>query len=104
MVNESHRRLVSSLYRQSLRISKSWINRRDLWREKAVQIRKQFDDYKDVTDPRTIHYLVAKTEAMLKKYEHPDPIIPPLRPGGTKYERNVAAPTGESKLSFFQYF
>lgn len=100
MVTETHRRLVSSLYRQSLRMSKNWINRRDLWRTKALEIRQQFDANKDVSDPRKIHYIIANTESLLAKYAHPDPIIPPLRPGGTKYERNVPPPTEARELSF----
>ncbi|VVT51981.1 uncharacterized protein SAPINGB_P003277 [Magnusiomyces paraingens] len=95
MVSETHRRIVSSLYRQSLRLSKSWISRRDLWRVKALEIRQQFDENKNVKDPRKIHYLVSNTQALLVKYAHPDPIIPPQRPGGTKYERNVFPPQGE---------
>lgn len=100
MVSETHRRIVSSLYRQSLRLSKSWISRRDLWRVKALEIRQQFDENKNVKDPRKIHYLVSNTQALLVKYAHPDPIIPPQRPGGTKYERNVFPPQGEGKLIY----
>lgn len=100
MVTETHRRLVSSLYRQSLRTSKNWINRRDLWRTKALEIRQQFDANKDVSDPRKIHYIIANTKSLLAEYAHPDPIIPPLRPGGTKYERNVPPPTEARKYHF----
>lgn len=49
---EHNRKIVSNLYRQSLRLSKSWINRREIWREKAVDIRKQFDDNKNISDFR----------------------------------------------------
>lgn len=104
MVTETHRRLVASLYRQSLRLSKNWINRRDIWRTKAVEIRHQFDNNKSVTDPRKIHYLLSNTQALLAKYAHPDPIIPPQRPGGTKFERNVFPPQEERKYNALNFF
>lgn len=109
MSSEHHRQLIASLYRQSLRQARSWINKRDLYRAKAVEIRQQFQENLDERDPRRIHYLVGRTQALLKKYNHPDPIIPPQRPGGTKYERNVFPPQEERKstfyfiLSFFSY-
>lgn len=93
MVTETHRRLVSSLYRQSLRLSKDWINRRDIWRVKALEIRQQFDNNKSVSDPRQIHTIISNAQALLAEYAHPDPIITPGRPGGTKFERNVPPPT-----------
>lgn len=96
-MSEQNRRLISSLYRQSLRLSKSWINRRDLWRVKALEIRQQFEENLSETDPRKIHYLISNTQALLRKYNHPDPIIPPQRPGGTKFERNVFPPQDERK-------
>lgn len=88
-LQEQHKRLVSSLYRQSLRLTKSWINRRDIWRAKALEIRAQFDENKDLTDKYRIDFLVKETQSMLQKYAHPDPIIPPQRPDGTKFERNI---------------
>jgi NADH dehydrogenase (ubiquinone) 1 beta subcomplex subunit 9 len=99
MSSEHHRQLIASLYRQSLRQAKSWINKRDLYRAKALEIRQQFQENLEERDPRRIHYLVGRTQALLKKYNHPDPIIPPQRPGGTKYERNVFPPQEERKLN-----
>lgn len=98
-MSESNRRIVSSLYRQSLRLSKSWINRRDLYRTKALEIRAQFEANKGVKDPRQIHHLLVNTKALLEKYAHPDPIIPPQRPGGTKFDRNVFPPQEERKYN-----
>lgn len=88
-LQEQHKVLVQTMYRQSLRLTKSWINRRDLWREKACEIRRQFDRNKDLTDKYQIDYLVKRTSELLAKYKHPDPIIPPQRPDGTKFERNI---------------
>lgn len=106
MSSEHHRQLIASLYRQSLRQARSWINKRDLYRAKALEIRQQFQENLDERDPRRIHYLVGRTQALLKKYNHPDPIIPPQRPGGTKYERNVFPPQEERKstVCFFNSF
>lgn len=33
-------------------MTRSWINRRDLWRAKALEIRAQFDENKNIEDPR----------------------------------------------------
>jgi NADH dehydrogenase (ubiquinone) 1 beta subcomplex subunit 9 len=49
-----HKQLVQSLYRQSLRLSRDWINRRDLWRTKALEIRQEFDEHKNITDKHEI--------------------------------------------------
>lgn len=91
-IAETNRKAVQTLYRQSLRLTKSWINRRDLWREKALEIRAEFESNKGIQDPRHVQALLNNTQQLLTKYRHPDPIIPPLRPGGTKYERNIPPP------------
>lgn len=80
---------MQSLYRQSLRLTKSWINRRDIWRSSVLDIRHQFDENKDLTDKYEINKIIQQTEKMLTKYAHPDPIIPPQRPDGTSFERNI---------------
>ncbi|CAN6614028.1 hypothetical protein TRVA0_005S03488 [Trichomonascus vanleenenianus] len=92
---EYNRKVVSTLYRQSLRLSKSWINRRDLWRTTALEIRQQFDQNKNISDHRQALAVIEKAKETLKKYQHPDPIIPSWRPGGTKYERNIPPPQQE---------
>lgn len=88
-LQEQHRKLVQTLYRRSLRLTKSWINRRDVWRAKALEIRAKFDENKDLTDRYKVDHLIKHTEEFLKKYAHPDPIIPAQRPDGTKFERNI---------------
>lgn len=94
---EHNRKVVSALYRQSLRMAKNWINRRDLFRQKALEIRQQFDQNKNISDRHEAQRLIQSTQDLLKQYKHPDPIIPSQRPGGTKFERNVPPPQGKSK-------
>ncbi|GME85805.1 unnamed protein product [Ambrosiozyma monospora] len=82
-------KLVSSMYRRSLRTAHDWINRHDFYRSKAAEIRLRFEQNKNVSDPVELKAILDKTEAMLSKFKHPDPIIPPGRPGGTSMDRNV---------------
>ncbi|KAK9462672.1 uncharacterized protein V1516DRAFT_670854 [Lipomyces oligophaga] len=80
---------VYSMYRRALRTSLSWTIRRDIWRQEALEIRAAFEKNKEVSDPRMIKQLISDGEAKLRANRHPDPYIPPSRPGGSKYERNV---------------
>jgi NADH dehydrogenase (ubiquinone) 1 beta subcomplex subunit 9 len=82
-------------------MTKSWINRRDLFRQKALEIRQQFDENKNIANRHEAEKLIRSTQQLLNQYKHPDPIIPSQRPGGTKFERNVPPPQGKSK--FFSY-
>lgn len=50
----ANRKVVQSLYHRSLKLAFNWINRRDLYRQKAVEIRAQFDLHKDVSDPKEL--------------------------------------------------
>ncbi|KAK9452225.1 uncharacterized protein V1518DRAFT_436564 [Limtongia smithiae] len=83
---------VASIYRRALRLSLNWTIRRDIWRQQALAIRAQFDANKGVTDPRIIRNLIVAGERELELNRHPDPYIPPSRPGGSKYERNAQPP------------
>ncbi|ESW98664.1 hypothetical protein HPODL_05260 [Ogataea parapolymorpha DL-1] len=80
---------VASLYRRSLRTAADWINRRDFYRAKAAEIRLRFEQNRNVSDPKELKAIIDKTELMLNKFKHPDPIIPPQRPGGIMYDRNA---------------
>ncbi|KAK9465847.1 hypothetical protein V1512DRAFT_264864 [Lipomyces arxii] len=80
---------VASIYRRALRLSLNWAIRRDVWRPIALDIRAKFDANKDITDKRIIRQLVLEAEKTLAENRHPDPYIPPSRPGGSKYERNA---------------
>lgn len=80
---------VASLYRTSLRTARNWINQNSFYREKATEIRLRFEQNKDISDPAELEKVFAKTEELLAKFQHPDPIIPPKRPGGIMYDRNA---------------
>lgn len=69
----AHRLQVQSLYKRSLKLSLDWYIQRDLWRQKALQIRAQFDQNKHVTSPKEIQALVQKAEKELQDWAHPDP-------------------------------
>ncbi|GMM32780.1 hypothetical protein DASC09_001050 [Saccharomycopsis crataegensis] len=86
---EANRKIVTLFYRRSLKLAYSWINRRDLYRKKAVEIRQQFEANKQLDDPKQLQHILKNTESLLYKYRHPDPIVPASRPGGTKFERNL---------------
>ncbi|ODV89540.1 hypothetical protein CANCADRAFT_140497 [Tortispora caseinolytica NRRL Y-17796] len=86
---EANKAYVSSLYRQALRTSLNWTIDRSLYRVEAVGIRRKFDVNKNVADPAILKSIFTVTEQMLYETTHPEPIIPPQRPGGTKFERNA---------------
>lgn len=44
-----------------------------------------------------------QTEALLKKWKHPDPYRPPTAPGGSKYERNLQAPILDRELTYLRF-
>ncbi|KAF4601709.1 hypothetical protein EYR40_004908 [Pleurotus pulmonarius] len=80
----AHRSYVMSLYKRTLKNSLDWTVRRDLWRAEAMMIRAEFERNRDVHDPRALAVILEKAEANLAKKKHPDPVISPLYPGGTK--------------------
>ncbi|CAO3613644.1 unnamed protein product [Mucor hiemalis] len=85
----AHRLQVQSLYKRSLKLSLNWYIQRDLWRQKALAIRAQFDHNKHVTNPKEIQVLVKNAEKELEEWAHPNPYKLPLGPEGTKWERNL---------------
>ncbi|KAJ4419304.1 hypothetical protein N0V85_001094 [Neurospora sp. IMI 360204] len=87
----STRPAVLSLYRRSLKLSLDWAVNRQLWRGQALYIRSLFEKNRDVHDPRQLRVLLRETEKLLDHWKHPDPFVPPLSPGGSKYERNLPA-------------
>ncbi|TID30549.1 hypothetical protein CANINC_000903 [Pichia inconspicua] len=93
-------KLVASLLRQSLRTARNWINQNSFYREKAAEIRLRFDQNKNISDPVELERVLNKTKALLQQYQHPDPIIPPKRPGGIMYDRN--APPRHAVLENFK--
>ncbi|KAL0073020.1 hypothetical protein F4703DRAFT_1904551 [Phycomyces blakesleeanus] len=85
----AHRLHVQSLYKRSLKLSLDWYIQRDLWRQKALDIRAQFERNKHITSPKELQAIIAKTEQELKDWAHPDPYKLPMGPEGTKWERNL---------------
>jgi hypothetical protein len=47
--------------------------RRDLWRNKAIEIRAQFERNRNVRDPRAVAALLNEAEREVQKFAHPDP-------------------------------
>ncbi|EIN10497.1 hypothetical protein PUNSTDRAFT_132586 [Punctularia strigosozonata HHB-11173 SS5] len=91
--SSAHRHYVKSLYKRMLKNELDWVIRRDLWRGRAIQIRAEFERNRDVSDPRALAAILEKAERDLAAKLHPDPVIPSLFPGGTKWERNAPPPT-----------
>ncbi|OBA22206.1 hypothetical protein METBIDRAFT_39898 [Metschnikowia bicuspidata var. bicuspidata NRRL YB-4993] len=89
---EANTKRVSSLFRKALRIAFDSNLKFQSYREETVRIRSQFERNKLILDPNELEVVIANTRAKLAEYTHPDPYIPPLRPGGTKYERNLPPP------------
>lgn len=87
--SQANKKLVTSMYRQSLKLARNWISNRQLFRQKAVEIRHKFDQNAQIANPRQLARTLDQTRGYLYEFRHPDPITPPAFPGGTKYERNV---------------
>ncbi|KAI8388778.1 uncharacterized protein BYT42DRAFT_544013 [Radiomyces spectabilis] len=88
----AHRLHVQSLYKRSLKLSLDWYIQRDVWRQKALDIRAQFERNKHVTSTKELQALIKKTEQELEAWAHPDPYKLALGPEGTKWERNTPPP------------
>ncbi|KAI9363822.1 hypothetical protein BD770DRAFT_440263 [Pilaira anomala] len=88
-VSVAHRLHVQSLYKRSLKLSLDWYIQRDLWRQKALAIRAQFEQNKALTNPKEIQAVVQNAEKELQEWAHPDPYKFPMGPEGTKWERNL---------------
>ncbi|KAJ1566037.1 Kinesin-like protein kif3b [Nowakowskiella sp. JEL0078] len=88
----AHRKYVRQLYRRSLKLASDWFVRRTEFREKALIIRKMFDQNKNVTSPQQVQRLLLITEHNITANYHPSPYISPTAPGGSKWERNTPFP------------
>eukprot|EP00698_Gefionella_okellyi_P011719 TRINITY_DN310_c0_g2_i1.p2 TRINITY_DN310_c0_g2~~TRINITY_DN310_c0_g2_i1.p2 ORF type:complete len:112 (-),score=9.98 TRINITY_DN310_c0_g2_i1:145-480(-) len=88
----AHRLRVMRLYRNSLRNALNWCIDRTLFYEQARELRGRFQANMNVASMREATDLVAAGEKELADNLHPDPYIPPWRPGGSKYQRNMVAP------------
>ncbi|KAI5116283.1 hypothetical protein M0805_009934 [Coniferiporia weirii] len=90
----AHRFYVKSLYKRILKNELDWTVRRDLWRWKAAQVRAEFEQNRNVHDPRALAVILEKAEADLASKKHPDPYTVPVSPGGSKWERNLPPKMG----------
>ncbi|CAG8529037.1 3219_t:CDS:2 [Paraglomus brasilianum] len=90
--SEANRRYVASLYRRALKTSLNWYVQRDLWREKALEIRARFTANKNVASTVELRKILENTERELEEFKHPDPYRYPTAPDGSKWERNVPPP------------
>jgi NADH dehydrogenase (ubiquinone) 1 beta subcomplex subunit 9 len=69
----AHKSYVQSLYRRYLRNSLNWCIRRDIWRDRAIEIRAEFERQRNIRNPRELARVLAQAEAHLKANAHPDP-------------------------------
>ncbi|CAH2353681.1 hypothetical protein CLIB1423_12S00584 [[Candida] railenensis] len=95
---EANTKRVSSLFRQALRTAFDHSMKWDVYRREQNKIRTLFDANSKIDDSKTLEKVIANTESKLAQWKHPDPYIPPCRPGGTKYQRNAFLPA-EEKVS-----
>ncbi|CDK28094.1 unnamed protein product [Kuraishia capsulata CBS 1993] len=64
----ANKKLVSSLYRQSLRTAQNWINRKDFYRKKAAEIRGRFEANKHIEDPNQLKSFIRLCSTKLRLY------------------------------------
>ncbi|CAK7906446.1 hypothetical protein CAAN1_30S00254 [[Candida] anglica] len=92
---EANSKRVAGLFRQALRTCFDHSVKFEVYRAESLKIKKQFVANQKIEDPETLEKVIRATEAKLAEWKHPDPYIPPCRPGGTKYQRNVVLPKEE---------
>ncbi|PWN33379.1 uncharacterized protein FA14DRAFT_190534 [Meira miltonrushii] len=85
----AHKAYVQSLYRRYLRNELDWCIRRDIWRDRAIEIRTQFERNRHIANPRELAKVLQAAEEALTERRHPDPYKPPEAEDGTKWERNI---------------
>nr|CDI55574.1 conserved hypothetical protein [Melanopsichium pennsylvanicum 4] len=90
--SQAHKSYVKSLYRRYLKNSLDWCVRRDVWRDRAIEIRVEFERHRNVRNPRELANLFERAERELKRIQHPDPHRPAMFEDGTKWERNLPPP------------
>ena len=86
---EANSKRVTSLFRQALRTAYDHSMRWDVYRDATINISRQFEANKHISSQQELEAVINKTKAKLAEWKHPDPYIPPCRPGGTKYQRNI---------------
>lgn len=71
--SQAHKAYVKSLYRRYLKNSLDWVVRRDIWRDRAIEIRVEFERHREVRNPRELANLFQRAEKELETIKHPDP-------------------------------
>lgn len=69
----AHKAYVQSLYRRYLRNELDWCIRRDIWRDRAIEIRTQFERNRHIANPRELAKVLQAAEEALTERRHPDP-------------------------------
>eukprot|EP01034_Spumella_vulgaris_P024813 gene24813-31195_t len=89
----SHRSQVLRMYRKSLRLIMSWSEDRDIFNDKADEIRAEFTANKHhPADGGITQRLMREGRERLAQQHHPDPYIVNYMPGGTLFMRNSPLP------------
>ncbi|KAG7661903.1 uncharacterized protein J8A68_004570 [[Candida] subhashii] len=91
---EANSKRIASMFRRALRTAFDHSMKFSVYRQTTIQIRQQFETNKDIRDPQELERVIEAAEAKLAHWKHPDPYIPPSRPGGTKWQRNVPVARG----------
>lgn len=69
----AHKAYVQSLYRRYLRNELDWCIRRDIWRDRAIEIRAEFERNRQIANPRELARVLQQAEESLRARQHPDP-------------------------------
>lgn len=91
---EANTKRVVSLFRKALRTAYDHSLKFDVYRAETIKIRAQFDANRTIDNPADLEKAITDAKIKLAYYEHPDPYIPPGRPGGTKDQRNIQHDNG----------
>ena len=89
---EANLKRVALLLRQALRTTFNHLLKFEIYRQEALKVKTQFERNKKIDDPVVLERVIAATEKKLAEWKHGDPYVPPCRPGGTKYQRNLTNP------------
>lgn len=92
---EANSKRVASLFRKALRTAFDSSLKFDAYRNETLKIRAQFEANKHISDPNEAERVYTAGVKKVTEGKHPDPYIPPCRPGGTKYQRNVPLAKGD---------
>lgn len=89
----THQQRVTRLYRGALRAHFNWAVKRQVFVQKAEELRREFDAKKHYSPASPeARYAVLQGEAKLLDYVHPEPYVMCWMPGGSKFMRNSPPP------------